>query len=146
MQRSIEVSQLYKPHGVTLALCSEVGFSKDSLSLATDIRNALHEYIVAQSLINANDPSYINLNETLSTALLKKGEQLDFLPRSEVLDRMLKNMQAWHRILLREGGKEEEMVQKGAAQKISIAVKKRQGKKLVTIIEGKCAFAPTLSS
>lgn len=101
-----------------------------------DLRNALQEYIVNQSLINENDHSYITLDELLSSALLKKGEQLDFMPRSEVNRRFIDNLQAWHRVVITEGGKREEIVGKGAPKKIGMAVKKRQGKKLVTIIDG----------
>jgi translation initiation factor 2D len=68
--------------------------------------------------------------------VLKKGEQLDFMPRSQVADRLLGNMQAWYKVIVREGGQEEEYLHKGMASSIDIYVKKRQGKKVVTIIEG----------
>lgn len=112
---------------------------KDSLVLPIELRNALNEYLVAQELINPHDHSYISLNSVLSSALLKKGEQLDFMPRSEVLDRLLKAMQAWHRLTTTSGGASEELTAKGTMKKVSVAVKKRQGKKLVTIVEGMCS-------
>lgn len=158
-QRTVEVTELFKPHGGAMALCETLGFGyvckaiqdlsrsnanvsslnilrKDDLALPTDLRNALQDYIVDQSLINENDHSYITLDEALSSALLKKGENLDFMPRSEVNRRFIDNLQAWHRVVISEGGKREEIVGKGAPKKIGIAVKKRQGKKLVTIIDG----------
>lgn len=101
-----------------------------------ELRNALQEYIASESLINENDHAYITLDELLASALLKKGEQLDFMPRSEVMRRFIDNLQAWHRVVINEGGKSEEIIGKGAPKKIGIAVKKRQGKKLVTIIDG----------
>lgn len=101
-----------------------------------ELRNALQEYIASGSLINENDHAYITLDELLASALLKKGEQLDFMPRSEVMRRFIDNLQAWHRVVINEGGKSEEIIGKGAPKKIGIAVKKRQGKKLVTIIDG----------
>lgn len=160
-QRSVEVAELYKPHGSALALCQKLGFgyvtsysilaspswivvymnwttlSKDDLVLPLELRNALQEYIASESLINENDHAYITLDELLASALLKKGEQLDFMPRSEVMRRFIDNLQAWHRVVINEGGKSEEIIGKGAPKKIGIAVKKRQGKKLVTIIDGK---------
>lgn len=101
-----------------------------------ELRNALQDYIIKQNLINENDHAYITLNDLLSSSLLKKGEDLDFMPRSEVNRRFIDNLQAWHRLIINEGGKREEIIGKGAPKKIGIAVKKRQGKKLVTIIDG----------
>lgn len=90
--------------------------------------------------MNENDHAYITLNDLLAAALLKKGEELDFMPRSEVMRRFIDNLQVWHRIVIGEGGKTEEIIGKGAPKKIGIAVKKRQGKKLVTIIDGQAFF------
>lgn len=114
---------------------------KDDLVLPLELRNALQDYINKQNLINENDHAYITLNDALSSALLKKGEDSTFMPRSEVNRRFIDNLQAWHRVVINEGGKREEIIGKGAPEKIGIAVKKRQGKKLVTIIDGE--YAPS---
>ena len=110
--------------------------SKDNLVVPAELGNALNKYIAASSLVNPNDASYISLDERLSQALLKKGEHIDFMPRSQVLERLLSGMQAWYRTTSKEYDKEEETLNKGVAKKISIAVKRRQGKKVVTIVEG----------
>ena len=137
MARSVEVAQLYKPHGSALALCTEhLGLAKDDLVLLTDLRTAMNEYLVREERINPHDHGYINLDVPLSSALLKKGEELDFMPRSEIIDRLVRNMQAWSRVVVHEGGKQEEFLSKGTVNKIAVSVKKRQGKKVVTIIEG----------
>lgn len=120
-----------------LLIASMPSDSKDDLVLPQELRTALQNYIESESLINENDHSYITLDDLLSSALLKKGEDVDFMPRSEVNRRFIDNLQAWHRVVIIEGGKREEIVGKGAPKKIGIAVKKRQGKKLVTIIDGK---------
>jgi translation initiation factor 2D len=144
-QRRVDVVQLYKPHVQSIELCRELGLEKDSLVGATKLRDAVNTYITDNKLVNDHDHGYINLNDTLAGALLKKGEQVDFLPRSEVLDRLLKAMQPWYSSTLTQEGKKEETMHKGLLPKVSICVKKRQGKKLVTIIEGKplCPAART---
>ena len=136
-QRRIEVSQLYKPHGPSIELCKALGLEKDSLIGASKLREHINSYITDNALVNAHDHGYINLNDILAGALLKKGESVDFLPRSEVLDRLVKAMQPWYSSTLTQSGKTEGSIHKGVLPKISISVKKRQGKKLVTIIEGK---------
>lgn len=138
MARSVEVAQLYKPHGSAMALCIEhLGMAKDDLVALSDLRAAINHYLVREERINTHDHGYINLDAPLSSALLKKGEQLDFMPRSEIIDRLVKSMQAWSRVVLHEGGKQEEFLSKGTVNKIAVSVKKRQGKKVVTIIEGR---------
>lgn len=67
------------------------------------------------------------------------------MPRSEVNKRFLDNLQAWHRVVIHDQGKSEEIVAKGTPKKIGIAVKKRQGKKLVTIIDGKRSLQVTVT-
>lgn len=111
-------------------------YRSDSYILPAELRSAINEYITQADLINQHDAKYVNLDDSLSAALLKKGENLGFLPRSELLDRLLNSMQAWYRLLIRENGKVEEILTKGTPQKIAVSVKKRQGKKLVTIIDG----------
>lgn len=135
-RRRLEVAQLYKPHGTSSDLCKAVGLDKDSLTSATKLRELVTKYILDHALVNAHDHGYINLDDLLTAALLKKGEQLDFLPRSQVLDRLLKNMQPWYSTTLTYAGKTEEATHRGVLPKIAVAVKKRQGRKLVTIIEG----------
>lgn len=62
------------------------------------------------------------------------------MPRSQAIERLVHGMQAWHKITVSEGGKMEELVNKGGVQKLTVAVKKRQGKKVVTVIEGEAVF------
>ena len=89
-----------------LTRCSKPHSSGD-LFTRGDIRSIINEYVTAKQLLKPEDQSYVNVREdsTLLDALsdLKAGErkqlqEVVFLRRNQVVDKIVENMQPWYEI------------------------------------------------
>ncbi|KAF7791573.1 hypothetical protein EIP86_002589 [Pleurotus ostreatoroseus] len=141
----IQIIELWKPHGSTLALCtvnSKSGVlltivaadSTSTLLTVSQIREVFLKYVATKNLVNANDQSYINISEdvALSAAVLVKNEETpEFMKRDDTLNRIRANMQEWYEMRT-EGG--ETLRKKGQVKPVSIEAKVRQGRKTSTFI------------
>lgn len=62
------------------------------------IRTHVVAYIKSHSLVHPRDQSFILLDDALKTAVLKKGEKVEFIKRDEAVDRLRNGMQSWYEI------------------------------------------------
>jgi hypothetical protein len=81
--------------------------SPGDLFTQVEIRSIVNGYVMAKQMLNPKDQAYVNVTEDpiLLDALsdLKAGErkqlqEIGFLRRNEVADRIIKNMQPWYEV------------------------------------------------
>ena len=82
-------------------------FSPGDLFTQVEIRSIVNEYVTAKQILNPKDQAYVNVTEdsSLFDALSdtraserKQLQEIGFLRRNEVADRIIKNMQPWYEI------------------------------------------------
>ncbi|GAA95852.1 uncharacterized protein L969DRAFT_95351 [Mixia osmundae IAM 14324] len=129
---SISVTDVYKPHGQTVAFFEKTSRSKDPLT-AAQARKALIDYVDKEKLIHPVDPKFISIDPLLGQTLLKSNENVDAIDRSDAIHRLLQHCQKMHRVQLL-GGKTE--LRKGTPTTVKVEIKARQGRKVVSIITG----------
>jgi translation initiation factor 2D len=65
-----------------------------------EIRSIVNEYVTAKGLVNAREPQYINVDALLTSTLTsaKSNEDIEFLKRTDVVQRLVDRMQSWYEI------------------------------------------------
>ncbi|CAL1697893.1 unnamed protein product [Somion occarium] len=137
----IQVIELWKPHGSTVAWFVAAGKDTSSLYTMPDIREIFNTYVSSKKLINVQEQQYINVGEdpALASAVSAKNEDIpEFMKREETLKRIRDHMQPWHET--RVVGSDA-VRKKGHVRPIFVTVKIRQGRKAATLISG---FEPYL--
>ncbi|KDQ16990.1 hypothetical protein BOTBODRAFT_172600 [Botryobasidium botryosum FD-172 SS1] len=137
--KPLVVKELHKPHGSSVAFFKTIGNPPDELYAGSDLRTILEDYIHAHSLVCEQDKKYIRPDENLSF-LFAKNETSEFLPRSELVERLVGTMQHWHSVVA-DG--RDPVLKKGKLSPISIVIKLRQGKRASTLITDFEAFLLT---
>ncbi|KIY73343.1 hypothetical protein CYLTODRAFT_342432 [Cylindrobasidium torrendii FP15055 ss-10] len=152
-QNELDVQELWKPHQSTVALFQAMGASVSDLYTRPEVRSKINQYIASHALANANDESYVNMNEPLRNCVSSKVPRLptkapgkakgnetaqdpldgEFLKRNDLYQRIMERMQAWHLIT---GGGREGVAKKGQLLPIRISIKLRQGRRASTLITG----------
>ncbi|KAG6330594.1 hypothetical protein ID866_8497 [Astraeus odoratus] len=138
--KEMEIRELWKPHVASGSgrFFLEGGFDTSALYTYAELKAAVVKYITARQLINARDQSYANVSadELLLNTLAGKNEShenLEFLKREEVVQRLSEKMQSWYEVCA-EG--KEPVLKKGQLKPISVVVKTRQGRRASTLISG----------
>ena len=82
-------------------------FSPGDLFTQAEIRSILNGYVTAKQILNPKDQAYVSVTgdpalfDALSDTRASERKQLQdigFLRRNEVADRIIKNMQPWYEI------------------------------------------------
>jgi len=136
----MKLTDLWRPYGHTLSFFLHCGHTKDAYLTGAEIRKTADDYALAEKLIHPVERKFIVPDQRLLEALLsKKADPEDArnveagIARPDAVERLQSGMQRWH-ALERDG--EEPVLSKGPATGIVIAIKKRQGAKVVCCITG----------
>jgi len=142
-EKTITVTELWKPHLGTLTLFSDLGLETSALYPLAEVKSALLAYVEKHDLVNRFEQQYINVSSdaVFSAALYgspnTKGSTPapEFAKREAVLSALCDHMQPWYRIAVPG---DEPITKKGALRPISVASKVRQGRrgKTCTLITG----------
>lgn len=142
-EKTIVVTELWKPHLGTLPLFGDLGLDTAALYPLADVRSALLAYVEKHDLVNRFEQQYINVSTdaVFSAALYgspnTKGATPapEFAKRDAVLGALCRHMQPWYRIA---AGGDKPITKKGALRPIAVTAKVRQGRrgKACTLITG----------
>ncbi|KAG6916814.1 hypothetical protein DXG01_005196 [Tephrocybe rancida] len=160
----ILVTELWKPHQATVALFEKMnarysyydhsclpGLTAPNHSALkqytlAEIKAVVNSYIASNSLVNAREQAYINLDEPLikciSYKIKGKGKDEgastspEFMRKDELTKAIVDRMQTWYEV---SDGKEV-VRKKGELKPIQVSMKVRQGRKVSTMISGFEAF------
>jgi translation initiation factor 2D len=77
--------------------------TEDSLHTSNQVRQLFDQYVTTHSLVHPREKQYIVLDDVLRNVLQQKGEELEFMTRSEAIEKLRKGMQPWHEMSF-EGG------------------------------------------
>lgn len=81
--------------------------SPGDLFTQVEIRSIVNGYVKAKQLLNPKDQAYVNVTEDsillnalsdLKASERKQLQEVEFLRRNEVADKIIKNMQPWYEI------------------------------------------------
>ncbi|KAG5643116.1 hypothetical protein DXG03_001542 [Asterophora parasitica] len=146
----VKVTELWKPHQATVGLFDRMGGDPTNIYTLADVKTFLNSYISANSLVNAQEQAYINLDEALFNCVSSKAKPgkskgmesiesgpAEFMKREELTKAILERMQSWYEV---SSGKEV-VRKKGEIKPIQVVMKVRQGRKVSTMISG---FEPFL--
>ncbi|KAG8739754.1 hypothetical protein FRC11_000566, partial [Ceratobasidium sp. 423] len=128
--KEIVVEEVWFPEANTEGFFEACGESAPHYTLSS-LRPLLGKYITTHNLQHPTNPKFVVLDEILSRALLRKGEDdKEFVGRDELVDRLSGNMKGMWRIGGAGGFK------KMPLQPMQVQTKTRQGRKVVTLITG----------
>ncbi|KDN45023.1 hypothetical protein RSAG8_05196, partial [Rhizoctonia solani AG-8 WAC10335] len=128
--KEILVEEVWFPEASTESFFEACGESTAYYTLLS-LRRLLNKYITTHNLQHPTNPKFVVLDEVLSRALLRKGEDgKEFLGRDELVERLSGNMKGMWRVGGTGGFK------KMPLHPINVRTKKRQGRKVVTLITG----------
>ncbi|CAE6515768.1 unnamed protein product [Rhizoctonia solani] len=128
--KEILVEEVWFPEASTESFFEACGESTAYYTLLS-LRRLLNKYITTHNLQHPTNPKFVVLDEVLSRALLRKGEDgKEFLGRDELVERLSGNMKGMWRVGGTGGFK------KMPLHPINVQTKKRQGRKVVTLITG----------
>ncbi|GAB1520951.1 hypothetical protein RhiTH_004040 [Rhizoctonia solani] len=97
----------------------------------SSLRPLLNKYVTGHNLQHPTNPKFVVLDEVLSRALLRKGDNdKEFVGRDELVDRLSGNMKGMWRV----GGTGN--FKKLPLHPVNVQTKTRQGRKVVTLITG----------
>ncbi|EJU00198.1 hypothetical protein DACRYDRAFT_108945 [Dacryopinax primogenitus] len=128
----IAITELYKPHGPSVAFFDVMSKNTDDLYNGVEVRTVLLEYVKEHSLVHPREQGFVVLDKLLQEVLLNKGEEIEFMRREDALERLRSKMQAWHSIALKED--EAPVVKKGQLAPISVVAKTRQGRRVISLV------------
>jgi len=96
--KALEVLEAYKPNSASAEFFETIGRSKDGYYTLQEVRAFLAQYIKDKQLSDPKNQRFIRLDEVLHSALTKKGEQIDKVPRDHTSDRysILKCIALYH--------------------------------------------------
>ncbi|KAG0285733.1 hypothetical protein BGZ96_010047, partial [Linnemannia gamsii] len=129
----LEVLEAYRPNTASGDFFEAAGKTKDGYYTLQEVRATLAQYIKDKQLSDPKNQRIIRLDEALQSALTKKGEQIDKVPRDHTSDRLVANMVVYHYIGYK--GQQQRFV-KGAVKSIQITQEIRTGRKTVTKVSG----------
>ncbi|ESK85165.1 eukaryotic translation initiation factor sui1 family protein [Moniliophthora roreri MCA 2997] len=144
----LDVQELWKPHGPSVALFEGMGGSSSKLYTITEIRDLLNAYIASKELVNKHEQAYINLDGLLVACVSAKASQgkgkkareagqpeedVEFMKRVDLTKKIVERMQNWY-IVSVEG--KDVVPKKGKLEAINVTTKIRQGRKACTLITG----------
>ncbi|EJD04970.1 uncharacterized protein FOMMEDRAFT_120229 [Fomitiporia mediterranea MF3/22] len=127
------VTELWKPHLGSVRVFESVGQDTKALYTLPQIKETINLYVSTNSLVNANQQQFVNVDDLLQDVLSSKGggEVPEFMKREELARRLSEKMQAWYRV---EVDGKEPVLKKGTLHPISITIKIRQGRKACTLL------------
>lgn len=85
--KELEALEAYRPNSASADLFEASGRSTEAYYSLSDIRALLADYIKEKQLAEPKNQRMIRLDDVLRSALSKKGEQLDRVPRDQTSDR-----------------------------------------------------------
>ncbi|KAG0034048.1 hypothetical protein BGZ81_006389 [Podila clonocystis] len=129
----LEVMEAYRPNGNSVPLFENTNRSKDGYYTLQELRALLAEYFKEHNLTDPKNQRVIKLDETLREALLRKGENVDRIPRDQTSDRLVGNMVLHHFVGYK--GQPVKFV-KGGVKSILITQEIRTGRKTITKVSG----------
>ncbi|KAF9302558.1 hypothetical protein BGZ74_005179 [Mortierella antarctica] len=129
----LEVIEAYRPNGSSASLFENTNRSKDGYYTLQELRALLAEYFKEKNLADPKNQRIIKLDEPLREALLKKGENVDRIPRDQTSERLIGNMVLHHFVGYK--GQSVKFV-KGGVKSILITQEIRTGRKTVTKVSG----------
>ncbi|KAF9316595.1 hypothetical protein BG003_001782 [Podila horticola] len=129
----LEVMEAYRPNGSSVSLFENANRSKDDYYTLQELRALLAEYFKEKNLTDPKNQRIVKLDEPLREALLKKGENVDRIPRDQTSDRLVGNMVLHHFVGYK--GQPVKFV-KGGVKSILITQEIRTGRKTVTKVSG----------
>ncbi|KAG0356535.1 hypothetical protein BG005_004533 [Podila minutissima] len=129
----LEVMEAYRPNGSSASLFENTNRSKDGYYTLQELRALLAEYFKEKNLADPKNQRIIKLDEPLREALLKKGENVDRIPRDQTSERLIGNMVLHHFVGYK--GQSVKFV-KGGVKSILITQEIRTGRKTVTKVSG----------
>ncbi|KAF8496116.1 hypothetical protein F5888DRAFT_1794721 [Russula emetica] len=142
-EKSMKVTELWKPHLGTLRLFEDLGHDTSALYTLAEVKSALLAYVAKHELANRVEQQYLNVSSDaiFSVALYgspnAKGAGAvsipEFAKREDALSALCGRMQPWYRIAI---GSDESFTKKGTLRPIIVAAKTRQGRKVCTFITG----------
>lgn len=83
----LDVIEAYRPNSSSASLFENSNRNKDGYYTLQELRAILAEYFKEKNLADPKNQRIIKLDETLREALLKKGENVDRIPRDQTSDR-----------------------------------------------------------
>ncbi|KAG8704625.1 hypothetical protein FRC08_002125, partial [Ceratobasidium sp. 394] len=132
--KEILVEEVWFPEATVEGFFEACGTSEKCYPVSA-LRPLLNGYIASRKLQHPSNPKYVVLDDILSQALRRKGEeQKEFVGRDELVDRLTGNMKGMWRV----GGSGP--FKKLPLPPIVIQIKARQGRKVVTLTTGIEAF------
>ncbi|KAG0332339.1 hypothetical protein BG004_001295 [Podila humilis] len=129
----LEVLEVYRSSSSSASLFEATGRSMDGYYTLQEARAALAEYFKEKNLADPKNQRIIKLDTTLREALLKKGENVDRIPRDQTSDRLVANMVLHHFIGYK--GQPVKFV-KGGVKPVMIVQEIRTGRKTATRVSG----------
>ncbi|KAJ3046290.1 Eukaryotic translation initiation factor 2D [Rhizophlyctis rosea] len=130
---TLSVTELYKGTSAVNRVFNEIGLSDSAYYTVSEVRNAVNDFAKEKDLTDKRNPRMVKIEALLCDAVLAKDEynSIDYLPRDEIVRRMLNKMQEFHQIKLPN---QDAVVKKGALKPVQVVVEQRQGRKTVTKI------------
>uniref|UniRef100_A0A3Q7IWU7 SUI1 domain-containing protein n=1 Tax=Solanum lycopersicum TaxID=4081 RepID=A0A3Q7IWU7_SOLLC len=150
VQKSLEVSEIYKPSVHVNPIFASVGAETSRLYTASETSGIVFQYVEKENLVKPSNKSTVTLDATLCDALfkgaIKKGSTYPTeIHKKDLGQTFIGRMQAHHCVT--RGN--DTVVRKGALKPIQIMTERRQGNKKVTKLSGMESFlldAETLAS
>ncbi|CUA73336.1 Eukaryotic translation initiation factor 2D [Rhizoctonia solani] len=128
--KEILIEEVWFPEARTESFFEACGESAPHYALSS-LRSLLAKYITTHNLQHPTIPKFVVLDDVLSRALLRKGEdEKEFVGRDELVERLSGNMKGMWRVGGAGGFK------KMPLQPVNVQTKARQGRKVVTLITG----------
>lgn len=150
VQKSLDVSEIYKPSVHVNPIFASVGAETSRLYTASEASEIVFQYVEKENLVKPSNKSTVTLDATLCDALfkgaIKKGSTYPTeIHKKDLGQTFIGRMQAHHCVT--RGN--DTVIRKGALKPIQIMTERRQGNKKVTKLSGMESFlldAETLAS
>ncbi|KAJ3325718.1 Eukaryotic translation initiation factor 2D [Boothiomyces sp. JEL0866] len=131
----IKYQELYKlpSNGPLKRLVQELDSTEFDLEFfdSDSVNRLLNAYYIKQNLFDPSNGRNIKVDPYICDALLTKQEySLDYMQRDLLKDRFIQKMQPFYSLELPN----QTIIKRGKLQPITIQIKKRQGNKMVTLI------------
>ncbi|KAI0298457.1 hypothetical protein B0F90DRAFT_1952301 [Multifurca ochricompacta] len=140
-EKSLTVTELWKPHLGTVPIFRDLELDTSALYTHAEVKSALITYVQKHELVNRVEQQYLNVSADAAFSAGLYGSPNakgatpapEFAKREEALSALFNRMQPWYRIAI---GGDEPVTKKGALRPIAITAKIRQGRKACTLITG----------
>ncbi|CDZ98176.1 Filamentous baseplate protein Ligatin, contains PUA domain [Phaffia rhodozyma] len=131
---TMTVKELFRPAGKNVAFWTKREISSSQTLTYPEIKTHVLDYITIANLTHPVQQAFVNLDETLAQACLKKGEKVDFMKKVDVVDRIRDGMTALSSL------GEDGALKAGSLRPVLITKKKRANKH-ITLISGLETFS-----